>query len=134
MIQLFIIAGLVLLFFWLQLQVYIRYWKEELDVELTFQPSDMFEGDEGCLTEVITNNKRLPLPLFNVKFRTNRCLRFPGSATSQKTDQYYRNDVFRIGKREKITRNLKFIADKRGYFHINSLPYKYYILIHITSL
>ncbi len=134
MIQLFIIAGLVVLFFWLQMQLYIRYWKDNLEVDLTFQPSDMFEGDEGCLTEVITNNKSLPLPLFNVKFRTNRCLRFPGSAVSQKTDQYYRNDVFRIGRREKITRNLKFIADKRGYFHIDSVDLISYDLFMYATL
>lgn len=121
MIQLFLIGGLIVLLFWLQMKIYILFWNKNLTVSLQFQSSDMFEGDTGCLREVIVNDKRIPLPLFNVKFRTNRSLVFTDSDLSQKTDQYYRNDVFRIGKKEKITRNLTFIAKKRGYFHIEGV-------------
>ncbi len=134
MIQLLIIAGLVVLLFWLQMKIYIEFWKKNLTVTLKFQSLDIFEGDTGYLSEVIVNNKRLPLPLFNVKFRTNRSLVFSDSVLSQKTDQYYRNDVFRIGKREKITRNLSFTAKKRGYFHIDCVDFVAHDLFMLTTL
>lgn len=134
MIQLFIIGGLVILVFWLQMQIYIKFWRRRLNVTLQFQSSDIFEGDTGCLSEVIVNDKRLSLPLFNVKFRTNRSLVFADSVLSQKTDQYYRNDVFRIGRREKITRNLSFTAKKRGYFHIECVDLVAHDLFMLTTL
>lgn len=134
MIQLIIIGALVILFFWGQMKIYIRFWKKNLYVDMAFQSTEMFEGDEGCLSEVIVNDKHLPLPLFNVKFHTNRNLLFKDSAISQKTDQYYRNDVFRIGGKEKITRNLTFTAAKRGYFFIDSVDFVSYDLFMLATL
>ncbi len=121
MIQFIVIGILALVLFIIQIMVYRKYWTQGLEVELKFQSTDMFEGDEGCLSEVIVNDKWLPLPMFNVKFQTDRSLAFKDSRMSEKTDQYYRNDVFRIGAHKKITRMLPFIAEKRGYYHINAV-------------
>lgn len=121
MIQLLIMAVLLAVVFVGQTLLYKKLWNRQLTVDLNFQPMDMFEGDEGCLTEQVTNDKWLPLPLFHVKFQTDRSLLFDNSASTQKTDQYYRNDAFRIGKHEKLTRNLTFRATKRGYYKINGL-------------
>lgn len=121
MIQFLVIAILALLLFIAQVMLYRKYWIRGLEVDLNFQSTDMFEGDEGCLSEVIVNDKWLPLPMFNVKFQTDRSLAFKDSRMSEKTDQYYRNDVFRIGAHKRVTRILPFIAEKRGYYHINEV-------------
>ena len=121
MIQLLIMIIIAFLLYMLQLKVYSEVWDAKLEVELSFQPTEMFEGDEGCLSEVIVNDKRLPLPLFNVKFQTDRNLLFHDSMETQKTDQYYRNDAFRIGGHEKLTRNLTFVANRRGCYQIEAV-------------
>lgn len=123
MIQLLIMATLVVAFVWLQSMIYSKLWKKNLTVDLYFQSTDMFEGDEGTLNEVIVNDKWLPLPLFHIKFQADRSLLFAGSMDTQKTDKYYRNDVFQIGRHEKITRNLPFTATKRGYYRIDSIDF-----------
>lgn len=121
MIQLFIIIGCFILLICIQMKVYSLFWHKNLNVELKFETTDMFQGQEGCLKEVVTNKKILPLPLFHIRFQTSRNLLFLDSKQSQKTDYYYRNDVFCIGRNEKITRRLKFIPNKRGYYQIKSL-------------
>ncbi len=121
MIQLIGIIILILAFIWLQLKIYVYFWNQNLDVQLKFNDTDMFAGDTGYLREVITNDKWLPIPLFHVKFQTSRNLLFDDSKETQKTDQYYRNDVFGLGKRERITRTLSFQVKKRGCYRINSI-------------
>lgn len=121
MIQLIIVFILVLVFVWIQLKVYVNHWMDNLEVDLQFENKDIFVGEEGCLKEIIINDKWLPLSLINIKFQTSRHLLFVESMASQTTDLYYRNDVFSIGGHEKITRSLKFVADKRGCHRIHSI-------------
>ena len=134
MIQLISIIILILLFIWLQLKIYVNFWNKNLDVELKFTATDMFVGETGYLKEVITNNKWLPIPLFHVKFQTSRNLLFEDSKITQKTDQYYRNDVFGIGKKERITRTLSFMVEKRGCYRINSIDLLSGDLFMLTTL
>lgn len=134
MIQLIGIIFLILLFIWIQLKLYVYFWNDNLEVELKFGNTDMFAGDNGELREVITNQKWLPVPLFHVKFQTSRNLLFEDSKLSQKTDQYYRNDVFSIGRSEKITRTLRFEANKRGCYHIRSFDLQAGDLFMLTTL
>lgn len=134
MIQLTCISILIFIFLWIQLKIYVYFWNHNLDVELKFGTTDMFAGDTGELREVITNHKWLPLPLFHVKFQTSRNLLFEDSGMTQKTDQYYRNDVFAIGKKEKITRTLRFVADKRGCYYIRSVDLLAGDLFMLTTL
>lgn len=134
MIQLLGIIILVLVFIWLQLKIYVYFWNKNLDVELKFENTDMFVGDIGELKEVITNDKWLPIPLFHVKFQTSRNLLFEDSSVTQTTDQYYRNDVFGLGRRERITRTLSFQVDKRGCYHIRSIDLLSGDLFMLTTL
>ena len=118
------IIGIGIIAFFLvviQLLVYKRFWSKKLYVSVRFKQDAIYEGDEGELVEVIENRKCLPLPMLKVKFQTSRYLRFGTKKGSKTTDQYYRNDIFQIGSGEKITRTLKFIGDKRGYYHINNI-------------
>ena len=105
----------------IQMLIYKRYWAKNLYVAIRFKQDAIYEGAEGELVEVIENRKYLPLPMLKVKFQTSRNLRFDAENGSKTTDQYYRNDIFQVGSGEKITRTLKFVGDKRGYYRINNI-------------
>lgn len=121
MIQLLIIGilGFFLLVF--QRKLYEKWWHRHLRVSISFGADHMFQGEQGELREIIENRKRLPLAMLKVKFKTDRRLFFEQDKGSQTTDQYYRNDVFRIGGGEKVTRTLRFTGGKRGYFTISEV-------------
>ena len=105
----------------IQMLIYKRYWAKNLYVSIRFKQDAIYEGAEGELVEVIENRKYLPLPMLKVKFQTSRNLRFDAENGSKTTDQYYRNDIFQVGSGEKITRTLKFVGDKRGYYRIHNI-------------
>lgn len=118
------IAGVCIIAFflyYLQQAVYRKWWNRGLQVSLQFAQSELVEGEESRLLEVIENRKRLPLPMLKVKFQTSRNLEFADIKGSKVTDLFYRNDVFEIGGGEKITRTLHFTAKKRGYYKINGI-------------
>ncbi len=112
---------LALLLTWLQRLLYARLWAKKLKIRLEFTKDSLFEGEKGELLEIIENGKRLPLPMLKVKFQTDRNLRFTDSRSSKVTDQYYRNDIFQVKGRERITRKLEFTAAKRGYYRIHNI-------------
>lgn len=105
----------------LQLWIYKRNWAKNLYVSVSFLQDAIYEGEEGELIEVIENRKALPLPMLKVKFQTSRNLGFSDEKGSKTTDQYYRNDIFQVGGGEKITRTLRFVGNKRGYYRINNI-------------
>lgn len=55
-----------------------------------------------------------------MKFQTNRSLVFESGKGSRSTDQYYRNDVFRIGGSERVIRSLSFVGGRRGFYRIDT--------------
>ena len=120
MIKLLSVGLLFFLLFILQRTVYKRLWYRNLTVEIGFSREHIFEGEESELREVIENRKRLPLPMLKVKFKTDRHLVFGDSVEGARTtDQFYRNDMFRISGGEKITRTLKFTGGRRGFYEID---------------
>lgn len=115
------LLGIGLLFFLLfaaQRLMYQRLWQKDLHINIRFAQGHLTEGEQGELKEIIENRKRIPLAMLKVKFRTDRHLIFEDTKGSRITDQFYRNDVFRIGGREKVTRTLKFTGGRRGYYTI----------------
>jgi len=79
------------------------------------------EGSKLVLTTVLTNSNWLPLPWVAVKLRVSRHLLFSDTENAQITDHYYRNDLYSILMRQRITRRLPFVCGKRGYYRINSI-------------
>ncbi len=117
-----IAIGLIALFlFWLEREIYKKLWKDKLVVTVSFDRGSVEEGEAGNVIEVVENRKRLPLSMLKVKFQTSRNLIFSDDKGSKMTDLYYRNDVFRIGGGERITRTLPFVGKKRGYYNIKEI-------------
>ena len=109
------------LLFILQRLVYINLWDKHLSVSVSFLQDGITEGESGEVMQVLENRKRLLLPMVRVGFQTAKYLRFENEPGSITTDQYYHNEIFQINGYEKITRRLKFQAEKRGYYHINNI-------------
>lgn len=114
-------ALLTFLLFVAERKLYRILWNRHLNIRLEFAEKSLFEGEKGTLSEIIENGKRLPLPMLKVKFQTDRHLEFTDTASSKVTDLYYRNDIFQIRGKERITRKLEFVAAKRGYYRIQNI-------------
>ncbi len=110
-----------LILFFLQRVLYLKLWKRDLKVTVSFAQAGITEGEKSEIIEVIENRKHLPLPMLKVKFQTSKNLKFGDDIGSKTTDQYYRNDIFQVGSGEKITRKIAFTGEKRGYYHIKNI-------------
>lgn len=119
MIKILAVGIVAFLLFGLEKIVFARYWDRDLNVKIKFGNYAVTAGNTGQLTEVIENGKWLPLSALNVKFNMQRGLVFDDTDKSLVTDKYYRNELFQINGNEKITRTLKFTAEKRGYYTID---------------
>ena len=120
MIQFIVILLMAGVLYIIQRFIYMKNWAKRLEVDIHFEGKEIFEGEHGRLVETITNAKRLPLPMIKCKFLTSRNLMFDNSTSNQNTDNYYRNDVFTLGGREKLTRTIAFKAHKRGLYNIKN--------------
>lgn len=118
MIQLLGILVVALLLYLGQKTIYQKVWHKNLRVRLSFQEEGIWEGQESTLSEIIENQKKLPLTMLKVKFQTDRHLLFADTKGSRTTDKFYRNDIFQIGALEKVTRVLRFTAGRRGYYTV----------------
>ena len=74
MIQLLGILVVALLLYLGQKTVYQKVWHKNLRVRLSFQEEGIWEGQESTLSEIIENQKKLPLTMLKVKFQTDRHL------------------------------------------------------------
>ncbi len=129
---LFAALGIFILYL-LQRNLYKRSWDKNLRVKLSYSRQTAVEGEEVALIEVLTNDKRLPLPALTVKFQTSRDLKFINSENSAVTDLYYRSDIFSFNGREKITRTLPVACEHRGYYTITSMALSCTDLLYIEK-
>ncbi|MBE5869387.1 MAG: DUF58 domain-containing protein [Lachnospiraceae bacterium] len=121
MIQIGVVGVLVVFFVAIQRMIYARYWNKDLRANVSFATNAIFEGESGFLQEVVENRKSLPLSVVKVKFQTDKHLIFENIQGSRTTDQYYRNDMFQLGSKEKLTRTIRFVGGRRGYYTIDSM-------------
>lgn len=119
--QLIVALFIAIILYWVQHRLYKRIWNRNLDVDITFDDNCIEVGSTSGITEVISNAKLLPLPVFHVKFSTDRSFQFIDQENSSVTDCYHRNDVFSVMGHEKVTRRLKFRANKRGLYDIKRI-------------
>ena len=88
-------------------------------MKTSFQEEYATEDDTAALTEVVVNDKFLPLPVVEIDFHMGKGLRFTDEANTAVSDYTYRRDVFALGPRQKITRTLEFRCARRGYYRID---------------
>lgn len=107
--------------FALERALYGKRWDEDIDVKLSFEKDNLYEGESTILEETVTYAGRLPLPWLHVKFQASRDLAFKNSINSSVTDYYYCDDVYYIKPGEKITRRLDVTCVKRGVQRVRSI-------------
>lgn len=111
------LLGLLLL---LVRALYDRFWDRGLACRVEFAQEYAVEGDDVSLTEVLVNDKLLPMPVVEIDFHMDKRLRFGDGENASVSDQTYRRDVFALSPRQKITRTLDLHCAGRGYFRIES--------------
>ena len=104
-----IVVGLLL---GVQGVIYRKYWGHKLTAQVDFQDHFMLEGNETVITEVMTNDKMLPLPWVHLKFQIKR---------NGKSVNIFRSDVFNILFHQRITRTSSIRLEHRGIYQINKL-------------
>lgn len=105
----------------IQNRLYRRSWDKNLEVDVNIADEYIETGESSALMLTITNAKRLPLPVLNIKFSAPREFEFSNETNASVTDLYYRNDAFSVLGGQRIKRQLDFVAKKRGYFEINGI-------------
>lgn len=103
-------------------KLYGRLWTRKLEADIHFSEPSAVSGDRIELVETVTNDKWMPIPFVNVKFRISRNLHFEGSdSNSNVTDKSYKNDVFSLLFHQRITRKISVMCKKRGLYCIDSI-------------
>ena len=117
---LYIAFGAACIYF-LQAAIYKKLWNKNLSAAVEFNQHAITEQEEGELSEIILNQKWLPLPMLRVKFEADRHLDFIQEANVSVTDRCYKHDIFSVMMYQKITRRLKFKANRRGFYEIKQI-------------
>jgi len=111
----------VLLAFLIIRTVYRRAGLKKLDIHVSYSKPRATEGASLFITTVLTNAMWLPLPWVSVKLKMSKHLIFADMENAQVTDFFYRNDLYNILMRQRITRRLGFVCAKRGYYPISTV-------------
>lgn len=119
--RLIIALAIAIIIYTYQKKIYKNIWDKGLSVSITFLQEGICVGDKGTLREVIVNDKHLPLPALHIKFDVDRSLVFDDSQNAIVSDKYYRNDAFSILGNQRITRELRFLAVKRGVYRVKGI-------------
>lgn len=102
----------------LERKIFNRFWQRGLSASLSFETEAATEGEEALLTEVITNRNFIPLHILQVNFQTDVGLEFMDTTNASVTDRVNVIDVFSLRFYEKITRDLRIMCKKRGFYSI----------------
>ncbi len=120
--EILVLAGILILLLALFILVrlcYIRFWDKGLSCSIGFLREYATEDDTAELSEVIVNDKILPMPVVEIDFHMDRRLQFSDGENTSISDRTYRRDVFALSGRQKITRTLEYKCAGRGYFRVD---------------
>ncbi len=116
------LVAVCILVYYIQSNLYRRFWSKSLSLSLEFSGKDCFEGEGLFLTQVVSNAKLLPMPWLCVKIQLSKKLQFINEEydSVSVSDYVYRNDLYSIMFYQTIKRKLPFICTGRGFFTIRS--------------
>ena len=101
--------------------VYLRIWDRGLSVELAFGQHSVSGGQQATLRATVTNTKLLPLPVLMLRYKMNRGLRMGENANATVTDKLNVVEYFSVLGNERVVREQKVEATRRGCYHIDVL-------------
>lgn len=116
-----LIFSVVLIFYWLQREVYIRQCFKKVNASLKFEINEVFQGENLKLILTLVNKKFMPLWWLGVKYNVSRKIRFEEDKEFTAANDNYRKDIFFMMPYEKITKAYPIIAARRGHYSINEV-------------
>lgn len=101
---------------------YVKNWNRKLNISIHFSVTDAVCGATFELVEVVSNEKRLPLPFIHLKFQASSSLVFKdGVENSKISDATYRDDVFSLLMNQRITRRIPVTCNMRGVYFVKDI-------------
>ena len=131
MILFLIILIPALLFFWNRF--FVSRWSKGLHARLSFTEKTAYAGDQAELKEVISNQKRLPLPAVEMGFRIPKGVRFLDAENIVTSDYVYKRDVFSLRGMEAVTRRYHLECLRRGRYPISQVTLRTWTLFRHTQ-
>ncbi len=119
--QLLTATIIIVLIYTLQKTLYVRFWDKGLSASCRFSRDYIECGESADLKLVVTNAKRLPLPIFQLKFALDRSLIFDDMENAAITDKYHKNEVFTLMANQKVTRSVSFTGTERGIVSVSNV-------------
>ncbi|MCR5769792.1 MAG: DUF58 domain-containing protein [Butyrivibrio sp.] len=117
--QIILIIPIVFILYYLYRTYFGRNWSDNLSATLSFG-SNIVEGNDTELKEVISNRKWLGIPFLEVRFQVGKGLEVENGQNVTVSDRTNITDIFSLKKYEKITRTLPVHGQKRGYYEVLS--------------
>lgn len=127
--MIFILLLWVGIFYIIQNAIYAKLWNKGLSIDMNFEQEAVYEGEIASLLEVITNAKKLPIPVLEVAFELNKEMNYLNSENTVITDRNYKRDFYVLFSWQRITRSLNFCCKKRGYYEINHADIRSFSLL-----
>lgn len=119
MLIIWIPVGILILYVALH-SFYMAVWDKKLSAAVYFTKRTVTEGDELTLVEEVVNAKPIPLPVLIMEYKLNRNIRMHDNENASVTDRTNVIEYFSLGPREKVMREHRLTAEKRGYYRIDS--------------
>ena len=127
MIAVLFISIILIMLIWKK--TYRKLWEKELSVNFSFEQSYVYVGDSIRLKEIIENRKRMPISPLEVRFRVKKGLVFQDMDNTSVSDYVYKRDIYALLGRQRITRSLPILCQKRGLYAIGDVSMIAYSLM-----
>lgn len=115
-VWLIIIVGLLAL---LQVKFFMKIGFYRLSYQRKLSKHAVFEGEEIELSEIISNNKLMPIPWLRVESKLSPWLRFRSQENLEIHDDRFHRSVFYLKSYSRITRRYRVKCIHRGYFDLS---------------
>ena len=119
--RIILILVVTIIFYWAMRQVFISNCFRNLSAEVKFDHSSIFQGETVNLTISVSNKKLIPLWWLVVKYKLSRRLVFINNNDNGLGNDNYCAETFFVMSYERVTKEYKLLALKRGYYFIGEL-------------
>ena len=89
----FVVLLILFLLYLVQAFLYDRLWNRGLSAGVAFREEYRTEEETSTPTEVIVNDKLLPMPVVEIDFHMDKRIQFSDGQNSSVSDRSYRRDV-----------------------------------------
>ena len=97
-------------------RVFTNSWSKGLSVDISFEEEAVDEGKTGTITETFINDKKLMIPIVNVKFELDKNIEYIDKSNVSVSDRQYRSDSMTLKPRKSYKRQVKVKFNKRGVY------------------